>query len=225
MELASSGRLQPADLVWRDGMANWVAAQTIKELFPQRAPAAVRRPAAAPAPDTYGLSPAQADPPAPVYRPTRGYEEPDDEEEPEPYPRRRRRQQSGANSVLMGIGITVAVVLAIGAVVLLVVLLKPGNPRTFNLSRNEKYTCDVEFKAGVRARVTVTSEFDSDVDLFIFDSAGREVVRDDGPSKDARVEWVPDRTQTYRIEVWNRILDPRMRQDHRNRSNRCPLQW
>jgi hypothetical protein len=45
--LAASGQLQPTDLVWRDGMADWVAASSVSGLFTQQ-PAPVA--AAAPVP-------------------------------------------------------------------------------------------------------------------------------------------------------------------------------
>ena len=32
-ELAGSGRLQPSDMVWKDGMSNWTAASHVKGLF------------------------------------------------------------------------------------------------------------------------------------------------------------------------------------------------
>jgi hypothetical protein len=35
---AASGRLQPGDLVWHDGLANWQPAGTIPGLFPQSSP-------------------------------------------------------------------------------------------------------------------------------------------------------------------------------------------
>jgi hypothetical protein len=51
-QLASSGQLTPADLVWQDGMPNWVPASSIKGLFAPakaaEAPAADRVPAARP---------------------------------------------------------------------------------------------------------------------------------------------------------------------------------
>ncbi len=51
-QLAASGQLSPADLVWKDGMANWAAASTIAGLFaasaPAPAPIAAPRPPAAP---------------------------------------------------------------------------------------------------------------------------------------------------------------------------------
>jgi hypothetical protein len=63
--LADSGVLKPADLVWKEGLAAWVAASSIKGLFPQTEKPAppppppeppVARPAAAPAPSG-GLNP------------------------------------------------------------------------------------------------------------------------------------------------------------------------
>jgi hypothetical protein len=37
--LATTGQLQPTDMVWRDGMANWVTAASLKDLFPPAKPA------------------------------------------------------------------------------------------------------------------------------------------------------------------------------------------
>ena len=36
-ELASSGKLRPADLIWKEGMADWVPAARLKGLFPAAA--------------------------------------------------------------------------------------------------------------------------------------------------------------------------------------------
>src|SRR5438067_9977882 len=44
-DMARSGQLQPTDLVWREGMANWLAAQQMPELF---APQPAAFPPAAP---------------------------------------------------------------------------------------------------------------------------------------------------------------------------------
>jgi len=37
-QMAQSGQLQPTDMIWKDGMPNWVAASTIKGLFPASRP-------------------------------------------------------------------------------------------------------------------------------------------------------------------------------------------
>ena len=38
-QLADAGHLQPGDLVWKEGLPNWVAASSLKGLFPAAAPA------------------------------------------------------------------------------------------------------------------------------------------------------------------------------------------
>lgn len=49
-KLASTGAIAPADLVWRDGLGDWIPASKVRGLFPDSAaPAARPTPAAAPA--------------------------------------------------------------------------------------------------------------------------------------------------------------------------------
>jgi hypothetical protein len=218
--MATSGQVQPTDLVWREGMPNWAPARTVRALFPE--PPQVTPIPVEPA-RGYALSPEPAPQPAtvPYEPPAQRYDEPEEGYWDRPRPRRRR----GPNPALVITGIAVGVLLLVGVIILLIFLLKPGNPRTFSLGPNEKYTCDVEFKAGQKVTITVTSDHDSDVDLFVRNRANQVVAFDDGPSKDCRVEFVPQRTERFTIEVWNRILDPRMMQPHRNRSNRCTLKW
>jgi uncharacterized protein DUF4339 len=48
-QLASSGQLQPNDLIWKEGMANWIQAARVKGLFPVAAPQPPEIPLAAPA--------------------------------------------------------------------------------------------------------------------------------------------------------------------------------
>jgi hypothetical protein len=74
--LVEGAALRPTDLVWREGMASWVEAGTIPELFPQAAPT---KPAPPPVPA-----------PVPVAQPPQRAE-PDDEEEEEEERRPRRR--------------------------------------------------------------------------------------------------------------------------------------
>ena len=60
-ELVSTGRLGPSDLVWRDGMTEWVGAGKIKGLFPGGAtpppPPMTRSPAAPPAAPPAAVAP------------------------------------------------------------------------------------------------------------------------------------------------------------------------
>jgi hypothetical protein len=64
--LATAGQLQPTDMVWREGMANWVTAGTIKELFPQSRTTAVA------APEEKGAAPAEAPAVKPTAKPAGG---------------------------------------------------------------------------------------------------------------------------------------------------------
>jgi hypothetical protein len=45
-QMATAGQIQPTDMIWKEGMPNWVAANTIKGLFPTSRPASGEFPAA-----------------------------------------------------------------------------------------------------------------------------------------------------------------------------------
>src|SRR5207237_6484686 len=47
-DMARSGQLQPTDLVWREGMPNWLPAQQVPELFAPQPAAPYPPPAAVP---------------------------------------------------------------------------------------------------------------------------------------------------------------------------------
>ena len=47
-QMATSGQLQPTDMVWKDGMPTWVPAHTIKGLFPGTRPASGESPVVEP---------------------------------------------------------------------------------------------------------------------------------------------------------------------------------
>ena len=61
----------------------------------------------------------------------------------------------------------------------------------------------VEFKAGEPAVVYVSGEGDSDLDVFIYDAAGRVVTSATGPRDECVVRWIPDRQGMFRVEVRN----------------------
>jgi hypothetical protein len=68
------------------------------------------------------------------------------------------------------------------------------------------------FYGGEWARVTITGDGDTDLDIFVYDMQGRLIVQGIGPTDRETVSWyVPgNRIQTYRIvvrnlgNVWNR---------------------
>jgi hypothetical protein len=213
--LATSGQVQPNDLVWREGMPNWAPARTVRAIFPET-------PQVAPIPvepaGGYALSPEPAPQPvtAPYEPPARRYEEPDEE-----YWDRPRRRRSGTNPVLLIVGISVGVLLVVGVIILLIFLLKPGNPRTFDIRAGEKKTFHISFPAGQKAEIWIKSEQNTDIDIFVFDAAGRPVTQDVRFDKDCYVWFVPAQTQTYRIEVVNINLGGRLPVG----PNRCTMKW
>jgi hypothetical protein len=98
-ELAATQRLQPTDLVWREGLPKWVPASTAKGLFPEGQSAV--RPAAEP---PYAAEPVAATPVTPVeedpdadLRPARRPRDEEDYDRPrrprgDDYDRPRRRR-------------------------------------------------------------------------------------------------------------------------------------
>ena len=50
-QLAASGQLQPTDLVWKDGMGQWVEARKVKGLFPAQAMSSPQEPQNVPQPE------------------------------------------------------------------------------------------------------------------------------------------------------------------------------
>jgi len=61
-QLASAGQLQPNDLIWKEGMANWIQAARVKGLFPVAAPQPPEIPSGAPAPTGGDVGSAQFHP-------------------------------------------------------------------------------------------------------------------------------------------------------------------
>lgn len=94
-KLAEAGTLKPTDLVWKDGMADWVQARSIKGLFGAGAPSGsntAEQPAAKPRPatDEDDERPARARRRDDDDRPSRRRDEDEDEEEDRPVRSRRR---------------------------------------------------------------------------------------------------------------------------------------
>jgi hypothetical protein len=213
-QLASSGQVQPNDLVWREGMPNWAPARTVRAIFPETPQVVPVQPAGG-----YALSPEAAPQPvtAPYEPPARRDDEPDEGYWDRPRPRRR----SGTNPVLLIVGISVGVLLVIGVIILLIVLLKPGNPRTFDIRAGELKTFNISFPAGKKAEIWITSEQNTDIDLFVKDATGREVTKDIRFDKNCYVWFIPTQTQTFRIEVVNINMGGRLPVG----PNRCTMKW
>jgi len=70
-QVAASGQLEPTDLVWKKGMAEWTSASGVKGIFPDAEPAEAEAAAAEPATQFDWLPATQAEAAAstPVHRP------------------------------------------------------------------------------------------------------------------------------------------------------------
>jgi hypothetical protein len=191
-QMAATGQLSPADLVWKDGMPEWTPARSVPGLF--AAPSAYV-PVSGQEVEGYQLAPEAPRRPEPVLPRTYGGEE----EWPEP----RRRAPPRGNPALLWLGVGGAVVLVIVVVVLLVIFLQPGNPRSFNIQAGEMKVFHIPFQQGVKAEIWITSRNNTDIDVFVYDPLGNKVAWDTRFDKDCYVPFVPQHTGTYKVEVVN----------------------
>jgi hypothetical protein len=216
--LAETGQLQPTDLVWKEGMANWAPARTVAGVFPEPPTVvpAVVEPAAAVEP--YGLGPTRAAEP-PSARPAAFEGEPAGIEEG-PWERRPRRRRKGNPALLIG-GIVGGVILLIGVVVVLIIVLQSGTSRTFRLRAGEMKVFNHTFHAGKKVQIWIKSDENTDIDLFVKDSTGQLLASDVRDLKDCYVWFVPPQTGTYRVEVANINRGGRLPVG----PNRCTMTW
>ena len=59
------------------------------------------------------------------------------------------------------------------------------------------------FLGGEKAEILVWGDGDTDLDLFVYDSAGNLIVKDIGYTDTCYVQWTPSRTETFTIEIKN----------------------
>jgi hypothetical protein len=98
------------------------------------------------------------------------------------------------------------------------------NPETFDVKSGREVVRYVLFEEGRRAELWVSSEKDSDVDLFVYDDGDAEVAKDVGAGRDCHVAFTADRTQIYKVVVRNRVC-PEPHLKGRNVDNKCTLKW
>jgi hypothetical protein len=72
-----------------------------------------------------------------------------------------------------------------------------------NLNENGRDVHFIQFPAGRQVTITVTSDFNTDVDLHVFDGRGLMIAFDNRPDKDCFVSFRAQRTEQYRVEVVN----------------------
>ncbi len=194
-QLAASGKLRPTDLVWRDGMHQWAPAEVTRGLFTEQH---------LPPPPAPPLSP-QPEPAAPAHAPAEGPGSRPIDRRPRPGKRAPAGMSTGAKVALIG-GIAGAVLLVI-VVIFVVALSNRSNPAartyTVNLNQNATDNRKFQFTAGSRITISVRSDFETDVDLYVYDSRGALIAVDNGPQKDCFVNFRAPRTEWYRIELRN----------------------
>jgi hypothetical protein len=78
---------------------------------------------------------------------------------------------------------------------------KPDKP--FAIKELEKKVFHISFAAGKKAELKIESENETDVDLFVEEMDGKEVVEDTEPSPNCQVEFTPLKAKTYRISIIN----------------------
>jgi len=226
-QLAASGTLKPSDLVWKQGLSDWIPASSQPGLFAAAAPA--------PTPElTFVEPPAKRD---------RAREDDRDDDVEEDRPRRRSSYERPTKSSGSSAGLKIALFGGGAAVLLLLVCCGiigviavanagPSNEKKWSLKSGEHKSWTVRFNQGDPVVIRVNSTGQSDMDLFVFDSdakmktmlnsrniegsLGLCVVYDNGPSQNCECRFTARQTQDYYILVVNRQLMPRAARDGPN---------
>jgi hypothetical protein len=211
-QLADSGVLKPSDMVWKEGLVNWVKAEKREGLFAPRKPVRSRvEEDVDKAPRRRSARDEGDD--ADDDRPRRRRDE-DDELDDDDRPRRRRRE---AASTGMPLGAKVAIIggsVAVGLLVIIVVIIliarsagsPPGSYTVPNLGPLQKHMATFTFRAGQKVNIRVTSTVThpaTDVDLLVERLNGQRIAADTLISKDCNVTFELNATEQLRLNVVN----------------------
>lgn len=240
--LAANGSLKQSDLVWKDGMANWVKASTVKGLFVASASStasaivpAKSAAAAAPAKSRAALA-SRDDEDRPRRKQRDDY---DDDDRPR---RRKPRDESGGLGLkiaLIGGGSVLALVIVIVIIVVAVgssrrnagpapiafnnvnmanpiPAAQPGAVQVLNfsadLAENQTETRTVQLKGGLSYEGHLRGDGPSDVDIFVRNPNNQEIASDDTVGPNGYVRFFAPMDGQYTVLVHN--LGP-----GRNRAN------
>lgn len=80
---------------------------------------------------------------------------------------------------------------------------RPKLNKPFDIDELGKKVYHISFPANEKATIKIRSADESDVDLFVEEMDGTEVVNDIAESKDCVVEFTPLKNKTYRVSVVN----------------------
>jgi hypothetical protein len=110
---------------------------------------------------------------------------------------------TGAKVALFG-GVAVAVIVLVVVIVVIAAAKRRATTEyVVNLNPGASNVRAVRFVQGTLVTITVTSDFDTDVDLHVLDNRQQPIISDIRPDKDCRVEFRVPRTDTYLIKVEN----------------------
>jgi hypothetical protein len=214
--LAAAGQLLPTDLVWHEGMPSWSQAQWTRGLFSAHAFSAEPLPLLPLAEEAEPPVVAQREKPRP--RPAEDLAPP-----PRPCRQPRRHLGTGAWIAIAGGGLGL-VVLIVAGVWAFVYFRNQGTSRSWTAAQGQSVAFHFKFTGGRKVEIWLNSNRDTDMDLFVYDPQNHMVAFDDGDGKDCYVSFVPPITQTYRVELQNRVrMEPW--QQHRNGPNSGVLRF
>jgi hypothetical protein len=75
--------------------------------------------------------------------------------------------------------------------------------KTFDLKAKGRAKVALTFPAGKKASVSVRSEKETDVNLFVYDEAKKVVAKDDSPGPSCDVTFTPKKAGKYTLELVN----------------------
>ena len=75
--------------------------------------------------------------------------------------------------------------------------------KAYDVKEKGAVAITLAFPAGKKAHLTVKSEKKSDVNLFVYDEAKKEVAKDDSPGPDCDVNFTPKEAGKYTIVLRN----------------------
>jgi hypothetical protein len=226
-QLAAGGQLKPADLVWKNGMAQWSPASTQAGLFggPAPAPAPAAPPAPKPAPSAPAApswsapasTPSKPAPAAtnPAANPTAPAGAPAGAT---PAPPAKAGMSRGFKLALLGGGAGIVfLTLCCGAVGLFLVL-RSGNEKSWKLDAGKSETWSINFKKDDKVEITATASKDGDLELTVWktkaDAEKAAAGKKEGmgvpvavmlvtSAKECKLTFEPPETQEYYVVLFN----------------------
>jgi hypothetical protein len=204
-QLASSGRLKPSDMVWKEGMTDWARAERKGLFMSQPKPARTAEPADEEVEERPRRRPVR-DEDEDDDRPRRRPRADDDDEDDRP----RRRRRVAATGMPLGAKVAIvggSVMAGLLVLILVIVLLVRGGSGTYTvrLLPNQKHTTTLRLSAGQNS-IRVTSSVMNpmcDIDLFVETENGQRVAADTAISKDCFVTFMAPAADSYRVSVVN----------------------